>query len=91
MVHDLASSSGNTFEVDQPEDNLFSLVREDPDIDTLPYPYPRCNEGTDAEAHVRAFLTTWQANHVSQQLVVADVETSKIVEFGLSLDEQATN
>ena len=32
------------------------------------YPYPKYNNNVDAEAHVRAFLKTWQANHVSQRL-----------------------
>ena len=58
-IHDLTLTSGNTLEVDQPEDNLFSVIREDPDIDTMPYPYPRYNEGTDVEVYVHAFLTTW--------------------------------
>ena len=53
------------------------------------YPYPKYNDEPDVEAHVRAFLTTWQANHVSQWLVEPETEKSKIVEFGLSLDGQA--
>ena len=43
------------------------------------------------EAHVHIFLSTWQANHVSPRLATVDAETSKIVEFGLSLEGQATN
>ena len=57
----------------------------------MPYPYPRYTDDTDAEEHVHAFLTTWQANHVLQRLVVADAERSKIAEFGLSLDGQAAH
>ena len=67
MVHDPASSSGNTFEVDQPEGNLFSVVPEDPNFNTIPYPYLQYTDGADGEVHVRAFLTTWQANDVLQQ------------------------
>ena len=55
------------------------------------YPYLRYNEGADTEAHVRASLTTWQANHVSQYLGAANAKTSKIAEFDLSLDGQAAN
>ena len=58
MILNAASTSGITFEVDQLEDNLFLVVWEDPDIDTMPYPYPSYNDGTDMEAHVRTFLTT---------------------------------
>ena len=57
----------------------------------MPYPYLRYNEDVDAEVHVHAFLTTWQANHVSERLAMADAEASKIAEFGLSLDGQAVN
>ena len=34
--------------------------------DTMLYLYPKYNDQVDAEVHIRAFLTTWQANHVSQ-------------------------
>ena len=37
------------------------------------------------------FLITWQTNHVSQRLLEADADKSKIVEFRLSLDGQSTN
>ena len=53
--------------------------------DTMLYPYP------DTEAHLRAFLTTWQANHVSQRLSEVNVDKSKIAEFGLSLEGQSEN
>ena len=33
--------------------------------DTMPYPYPKYRDEPDAEAHVYAFLQTWEANHVS--------------------------
>ena len=32
---------------------------------TMTYPFPKYNDEADAEAYVRAFLTTWQENHVS--------------------------
>ena len=59
--------------------------------DTMPYPYQKYNEEPDAEAHIRAFLTTWQANHVSQRLSTVDADASKIANFGLSLEGQAAN
>ena len=45
-----------------------SVVQEE---DTMLYPYPKYNDELDAEAHVRAFFTTWQANHVAQRLAPA--------------------
>ena len=59
--------------------------------DTMLYPYPKYNDESDAEAHVRAFLTTRQVNHVSQRLSEANADKSKIVEFGLLLNGQSTN
>ena len=59
--------------------------------DTMLYPYPNYNEEADAQAHVRAFRMTWQANHVTQRLSEADAYKSKIAGFGLSLNEQSTN
>ena len=52
----------------------------------MSYPYPKYNDEADAEDHVRAFLTTWQTNHVYRRLSEANVEKSKIAEFGLSSD-----
>ena len=52
----------------------------------MPYPYPRYKDGPDAESHIRAFVSTWQANHSTQQLSAVEVEASKIVEFTLSLN-----
>ena len=59
--------------------------------DTMSYPYPKYNDEADEEAHMHAFLTTWQANHVSQRLSKADADKSKITKFGLSLDGQLGN
>ena len=61
----------------------------DSEEDTMPYPYPRYNGEADAEAHIRAYLTTWQANHASKRLGLIEANISKIAEFGLSLDGQA--
>ena len=57
----------------------------------MTYPYPKYNDKPDTEVHVQAFLTTWQANHVSQGLAEAIVDASKIAEFGLSLEGQAAS
>ena len=59
--------------------------------DSMPYPYPRYNGEADAEAHIRAYLTTWQANHASKRLGLVEANISKIAEFGLSLDGQAAS
>ena len=57
----------------------------------MPYPYPRYNGEADAEAHIRNYLTTWQANHASKRLGLVEANISKIAEFGLSLDGQAAS
>ena len=60
----------------------------------MPYPYPRYTDGLDAESHIRAFGSTWQANHSTQRLSLTEIAASKIVaskiaEFTLSLDGPA--
>ena len=57
----------------------------------MPYPYPRYNGEADAEAHIRAYLTTWQVNHASKRLGMIEANIAKIAEFGLSLDGQAAS
>ena len=57
--------------------------------DTMMYQYPKYQDDPDMEAHIRAFLETWEANHVSKRLTKAKAEGSKIVEFGLSLEGPA--
>mgnify|MGYP000476957188 CR=1 FL=1 len=57
----------------------------------MSYPYPKYNDDTNVEAHVCAFVTTWQENYVSQRLSEANADKSKISEFRLSLDEQSAN
>ena len=52
----------------------------------MPYPYPQYTDGPDAESHIRAFVSTWQANHFTQRLTTTKIESSKIAEFTLSLD-----
>ena len=44
------------------------------DEDTMSYPYPKYRDDPYAEAHVYAFLQTWEANHVSQRLTDTEVE-----------------
>ena len=63
----------------------------DSEEDTMPYPYPRYNGEADAEAHIRAYLTTWQANHASKRLGLIEANISKIAEFGLSLNREAAS
>ena len=63
----------------------------DSEEDLMSYPYPRYNGEADAEAHIRAYLTTWQANHASKRLGLVEANISKIAEFGLSLDGQAAS
>ena len=60
------------------------------DDDTMPYQYPKYRDDPDAEAHIYAFLQTWEVNHVSQRLNEAEAERSKIAEFGMTLEGQAT-
>ena len=57
----------------------------------MPYLYPRYNGEADAEVHIRAYLTTWQANHASKRLGLIEANISKIAEFGLSVDGQAVS
>ena len=57
--------------------------------DTMPYPYPKYRDEADAEAHVYAFLQTWEANHISQRLTEPEAERSKIAEFGITLEGPA--
>ena len=54
--------------------------------DTMPYPYLKYRDDPDAEAHVYAFLQTWEANHVSQRLTELEAEWSKVTEFGMTLE-----
>ena len=61
----------------------------------MSYPYPHYNGEDDAEAHIRAYLTTLQANHASKRLELieanisklADVRTSTEIEKSLVLKE----
>ena len=57
--------------------------------DTMPYPYPKYQDDPDAEAHVYAFLQTWEANHVSERLTELEAERSKVAEFGMTLEGPA--
>ena len=57
----------------------------------MPYPYPRYNGETDAEAHICAYLTTWQENHASKRFRLIQANISNIADFGLSLDGQGVS
>ena len=50
-------------EVTQAEFNPFLALLEDPDFDTMAYPYPHYMDDLDAESHIHSFVSTWQANH----------------------------
>ena len=50
---------------------------------------PNDNGEADAETHIHAYLTTWQANHASKRLGLIEANISKIAECGLSLEGQA--
>ena len=53
---------------------------------SMAHPYPKYGDDPDAEAHVYAFLQTWEANHVSQQLMDVEAQCSKIAEFSMTLE-----
>ena len=55
----------------------------------MPYPYLKYRDGTDAEAHITDFLTTWEINHGAQQLSTVAKDMPKIAEFVLSFDGQS--
>ena len=40
----------------------------------MAYHYLKYNDEPNIEAHVRAFLMTWQQNHISQRLFEEDTE-----------------
>ena len=50
-------------EVTQAEFNPFLALLEDPDFDTMAYPYPHYMDDPDAESHIRSFVSIWQANY----------------------------
>ena len=58
--------------------------------DNMSYSYPKYHDELDAEAHIYAFLQTWENNHVSQRLMEAETERSNIAEFELSLEGPMT-
>ena len=63
-VRDLSTNSSSD---EEPSDhsNSFTNIGGVFEEDTMTYPYSKYNDEADVEAHLRAFLTTWQANHVS--------------------------
>ena len=56
----------------------------------MPYAYPRFTDGPDEDLHIRTYECTWQTNHSTQRLTTAEIESSKIAEFTLSLNGPAT-
>ena len=65
---------------------IIPTLDRDEEEDTIPYPYPKYWDEPNADAHVHAFLHTWEANYISQQLTISKAGRSKIAEFGLSLE-----
>ena len=45
-------------EVNQAEHNLFLALLENPDLNTMRYPYPRYTDDPNVECHIRAFVST---------------------------------
>ena len=56
---------------------------------SMAFSYPRFNGETDAASHIRSFLNVWNANHMAQRLPKVEAHTSKIAEFGITLDGHA--
>ena len=55
-------------------------------LTVMTFSYPRFSGDTDIEVHARTFLNVWNGNHMLQWLPESEAHTSKIAEFGLSLD-----
>ena len=91
--HETEATIGSSSEADHNDNHTDRAhdISDIHDLDTMMFSYLLYNGEADAEAHVRAFLTTWQTNHVSQRLTEANAKASEIIEFGLSLDDQAVN
>ena len=60
------------------------------DNETMAHPYSKYQDDLNAEAHVYAFLHTWEPNHVSQRLIDTKVERSKIMELGMTFEGPST-
>ena len=88
--HETGATNGCSLEVDYSRDHTYhatnhtnNTIRDTPDVhdfEKMLYLYPLYNGEADVEGHVCAFLTTRQANHMCQCLVVANTNASKIVE-----------
>ena len=68
------------------QENAYTPPEKPCEDDTMLYPYQKYRNDPDAEAHVYAFLQTWEANYVSQRLTEPEPERSKIAEFGMTLE-----
>ena len=53
---------------------------------SMAFSYPRYNRETDTTSHIWSFLNVWNANQMAQRLLEAEAHTSKIAEFGITLD-----
>ena len=71
------------------QENAYTPPEKPCEDDTMLYPYQKYRNDPDAEAHVYAFLQTWEENHVSQRLTGPEAEWSKIAEFGMTLEGPA--
>ena len=95
--YETRTTNGNSSEVDHTlhtTDRVNNPLEDTSNFqnsDTMPYLHPHYNDEAYAKVHVRAFLTTWQTNHVSQWLAEANANASKKAKFGLSLDGWAVN
>ena len=56
----------------------------------MSYPYPKYSNHPNARWHFKQFHSIWAMNHKIQGLSTTNAEQSKIVEFQLSLEEQAS-
>ena len=56
-VDSATTSPPSPLEVTQPHPKPFPALPEDPDLDSMPYPYPRYTDGPDAESRIRAFVS----------------------------------
>ena len=80
--------SNSPLEDTQPEENSFYDIWAE---DTMSYPYSKYREGTNVEAHIRDFLTTWEINHAAQRLSTTAKHKLKIAELVLSLNGPSAN
>ena len=93
VLPDPVTTNGSSFEVEHPLDQPHQSTGRD---NNVPRGYPKPKTPTQFRTHTLGIMTKlmprcMQANHVSQRLVEADMNASKITEFVLSLEGQVTN